>query len=146
MLVERIAFIPANASPVSPALDAIDRLRAEGKAVTEIADDRGFSYALAENWAYGPGEATPARTATTNPRRSRWRACGGEFRNPEDLTFVRTPWRGGYETGEAQVDGLDVGWERSPCTRFGCRRARLDRGAERLAARSVAGLLEHEGY
>jgi hypothetical protein len=52
MLVERIAFIPANASPVGPALDAIDRLRAEGKAVTEIADDRGFSYALAENWAY----------------------------------------------------------------------------------------------
>lgn len=39
-------------APVGPALDAIDRLRGEGKAVTEIADDRGFSYALAENWAY----------------------------------------------------------------------------------------------
>jgi hypothetical protein len=43
MLVERIAFMPANASPVGPALDAIDRLRGDGIKVTEIAGDRGFS-------------------------------------------------------------------------------------------------------
>jgi len=52
MLVERIALIQADTSPVGRALGAIDRLRAAGKSVTEIADDRGFSYALSENWAY----------------------------------------------------------------------------------------------
>ncbi|HET9058639.1 MAG TPA: hypothetical protein VFN61_01865, partial [Acidimicrobiales bacterium] len=49
-------------------------------------------------------------------------------RRLEGLTFVSSPERGGYETAEAQVGGLNVGGERSPCTRFGCRRARSSTG------------------
>jgi hypothetical protein len=52
MLVERLVFIPGNGDPVAAALGAVDRLTAEGCSVTEIADDRGFSYAIPENWAY----------------------------------------------------------------------------------------------
>ena len=52
LLVERIALVPANASTVAPALGLIDGLLEQGQPVKEIADDRGFSYALPENWAY----------------------------------------------------------------------------------------------
>ncbi len=51
-LVERISLVPANASTVAPALGLIDGLLAGGTPVTELADDRGFSYALQEHWAY----------------------------------------------------------------------------------------------
>ncbi len=51
LLVERISLVPANASTVAPALGLIDGLLAAGTPVTELADDRGFSYALPEHWA-----------------------------------------------------------------------------------------------
>ena len=40
---------------------------------------------------------------TTNPRRSRWTACGEGFRNLGDLTFVRTPWRRGWDLNPRRV-------------------------------------------
>lgn len=52
MLVERLVLIPGNGDPVAAALDTIDRLTDDGCTITEIADDRGFSYAVPENWAY----------------------------------------------------------------------------------------------
>ena len=52
LLVERISLVPANASTVAPALGLIDGLLEKGTPVTELADDRGFSYALPEHWAY----------------------------------------------------------------------------------------------
>jgi hypothetical protein len=51
LLVERISLVPANASTVAPALGLIDGLLVSGTPVTELADDRGFSYALPEHWA-----------------------------------------------------------------------------------------------
>ena len=51
LLVERISLVPANASTVAPALGLIDSLLESGTSVTELADDRDFSYALPEHWA-----------------------------------------------------------------------------------------------
>lgn len=48
---ERITVIPANGSSVEPAIAILDRLFAEGRAVIELAVDRGFSYATPERWA-----------------------------------------------------------------------------------------------
>ena len=61
LLVERISLVPANRSTVAPALGLIDNLLAGGTPVTELADDRGFSYALPEHWA---AAAASSRSAT----------------------------------------------------------------------------------
>ncbi len=50
LLVERISLVPVNRSTVAPALGLIDNLLAGGTPVTELADDRGLSYALPEHW------------------------------------------------------------------------------------------------
>jgi hypothetical protein len=51
LLTERIALVPANASVIEPSIDVLDRFSQEGRAVIELACDRGFSYAVPERWA-----------------------------------------------------------------------------------------------
>lgn len=51
VLTERLVVRPATNDITEPVLDAIDRLRAEGRPVAEIVADRAWSYRAAENWA-----------------------------------------------------------------------------------------------
>lgn len=51
VLTERIVVRPATNDITEPVLEAIDRLRAEGRTVAEIAADRAWSYRTADKWA-----------------------------------------------------------------------------------------------
>lgn len=51
ILTERIVVRPAATDVVEPILGGIDRLRAEGRSVTEIAADRAWSYKTPDRWA-----------------------------------------------------------------------------------------------
>ncbi len=51
VLTELIVVTPATNDIVAPVLGAIDRMRGQGRPVTEIAADRAWSYKVASSWA-----------------------------------------------------------------------------------------------
>lgn len=50
-LAERIIVVPASSPPTTPVLQALRRLRSEGRPVTDVVADRGYSYKL--DWTPG---------------------------------------------------------------------------------------------
>ena len=50
-LAERIIVVPASSPPTTPVLAALGRLRAEGRPLTDVVADRGYSYKL--DWTPG---------------------------------------------------------------------------------------------